>query len=154
MSDAHFAKKAAQGGMAEVKLGQLALKNGSSATVKKFGQRMIDDHTKANDQLKDTAAKENVSLPSGLNAKDQARYDSLAKLSGAAFDKAYAQDMVKDHEMDIAEFKEESQNGKDGAIKNFAVQTLPTLEDHLKDAKRMLDTVNSASARTSASHSR
>src|SRR5450432_1540679 len=81
-TDDAFVKKAAQGGMAEVKLGQLAVDNGSNDAVKQFGQRMVTDHTKANGELKDAAAKENISVPTDINAKDQAIYDSLSKLSG------------------------------------------------------------------------
>jgi putative membrane protein len=136
-SDEQFAKKAAQGGMAEVKMGELAEQKGTSEAVKKFGQRMAQDHTKADEELRRAAMKENISLPTDLDTKDQATYDALAKLSGSSFDRAYARDMVKDHEQDIAEFKREANSGKNESIKNFAPQTLPTLEDHLKEAREV-----------------
>src|ERR1700736_1193056 len=85
VSDSQFAKKTAQGGMAEVKLGQLAKEKGTSDSVKKFGQRMVEDHTKAGDELKRAAAQENIALPEDVSAKDKATYSSLSKLSGAAF---------------------------------------------------------------------
>src|SRR6202034_3365019 len=107
VSDSDFAKDAAQGGMAEVKLGQLAQDKGTSDAVKEFGKKMVDDHSAANDKLKSVAEQENVTLPSGLNKKDQATYDKLSKLSGDAFDRAYARDMVKDHQDDIAAFQQE-----------------------------------------------
>lgn len=141
VSDAQFARKAAQGGMAEVKMGQLAQDIGTADSVKKFGQRMVEDHSKAGDALKQAAAKESVTLPNDMNAQDKATYDSLSKLSGAAFDRAYARDMVKDHEEDIAEFNREANGGQDAAIKDFASQTLPTLQDHLKQAKEMRQNV-------------
>ncbi|MBA3915413.1 MAG: DUF4142 domain-containing protein [Acidobacteriales bacterium] len=134
-SDKHFMMMAAQGGMAEVEMGQLATQNASSDDVKKFGQRMVDDHTKANDQLKSLAAQKNVPLPTSLSAKDQATKDRLSKLQGAAFDKAYMKDMVTDHTKDVADFKKEAGAGKDSDVKSFASQTLPTLEDHLSNAK-------------------
>src|ERR1700733_5389427 len=112
MADTHFAKEAAQGGMAEVKLGQLAQEKGSNDAVKSFGKRMVDDHSKAGDKLKDAAATENISLPDGIAATDQATYDRLLKLNGAAFDRAYAKDMVKDHETDVAAFQKEANGGK------------------------------------------
>jgi putative membrane protein len=121
-SDEQFAKKAAQGGMAEVKMGELAEQKGTSEAVKKFGQRMAQDHTKADEELRRAAMKENMSLPTDLDTKDQATYDALAKLSGSSFDRAYARDMVKDHEQDIAEFKREANSGKNESIKNFAPQ--------------------------------
>ncbi|MDQ6708895.1 MAG: DUF4142 domain-containing protein [Acidobacteriota bacterium] len=136
--DNHFAAKAAQGGMAEVKLGQLAQDKGSSDSVKQFGKKMVEDHSKANDQLKSVAAKENITLPADVDAKDQAIYDRLSKLSGADFDRAYARDMVRDHKQDIAEFQKEANKGKDDAIKNFASQTLPTLQEHLKMAQGLI----------------
>jgi len=146
VSDTQFAKKAAQGGMAEVKLGQLAQEKGTSDSVKKFGQRMVEDHTKAGDELKRAAAQENIGLPGDISAKDKATYDSLSKLSGAAFDRAYARDMVKDHEEDFADFNKEANGGKNAAIKDFATQTLPTLQDHLKEAKEMRQNVSASNS--------
>jgi putative membrane protein len=144
--DVHFAREAAQGGMAEVKLGQLAQEKGSSDTVKTFGKRMVDDHSKAGDKLKEVASRESITLPSDLSAKDQATYDRLSKLNGAAFDRAYARDMVKDHETDVAAFQKEANAGKNDSLKSFASETLPTLQDHLKQAKEMMKTVGGATA--------
>lgn len=137
MADEEFAKKAAQGSMAEVKLGQLAEEKTQSEEVKKFARRMVEDHTKANDNLKEVAVKENINLPSDLDPKDEAKYDSLSKLSGRQFDKAYARDMVKDHEQDIAEFRREATNGQKPDLKRFATETLPTLQSHLREARQM-----------------
>jgi len=134
-SDSRFAANAATGGMAEVKLGQLAEEKAGSEAVKSFGKRMVDDHSKAGEQLKETAREENITLPYELTAKDQATYNRLAKLSGSEFDRAYMQVMVKDHEEDVAEFKREASEGASPALKHFAAQTLPTLEDHLKEAR-------------------
>lgn len=134
-ADKKFVKEAAQGGMAEVELGQLAVQKASSDDVKKFGQRMVDDHSKANDKLKEVASKEGITLPQGPDAKDQAIKDRLSKLSGEQFDKAYMRDMVKDHKKDVAAFQNESNAGKDTDVKTFASETLPTLQDHLKEAE-------------------
>jgi len=150
MADTHFAKEAAQGGMAEVKLGQLAQEKGSNDAVKKFGKRMVDDHSKAGGKLKDVASKEKISLPKDISAKDQATYDRLAKLNGAAFDRAYAKNMVADHQADVAAFRKEANTGKNDSLNGFASETLPTLEDHLKDAKEMMKTVGGATASKSA----
>jgi putative membrane protein len=144
-ADENFAKKAAQGGMAEVKLGQLAEQKGASPEVKNFGHRMVQDHSKANDQLKDVTSPENIPLPNELDKSDQATYDRLSKLSGDAFDREYARDMVKDHSKDVSEFQKEAKNGKDESIKNFAAQTLPTLENHLDQARQMEQAVNQSS---------
>lgn len=136
-ADMAFATKAAQGGIAEVKLGQLAVEKASSPDVKAFGQKMVDDHTKANDNLKSIASAENMTLPSDINAKDQAEYNKLSQLSGADFDKAYVKDMVKDHEMDIKDFQKEANKGKDSQLKSFASSTLPTLQSHLDSIKSL-----------------
>lgn len=135
--DSTFLKKAAQGGMAEIALGQLAIQKGASDDVKRFGQRMVDDHGKANARLKQVAAEEHVTLPQRLNAKDTATKADLEKLSGNEFDRAYMRDMVSDHKQDVAEFQKESKAAQDAGVKNFAEQTLPTLKDHLKEAQRI-----------------
>jgi putative membrane protein len=135
-ADSTFAKKAAAGGMAEVKFGELAQQKASSPAVKQFGQRMVNDHSKANSQLKGVASKDDITLPSGLDANDQATYDKLSKLSGTAFDRAYMKDMVSDHEKDVSDFKREANTGKNSDVKNFASQTLPTLEEHLTLARQ------------------
>ena len=134
-ADRKFVMDAAGGGMAEVEMGQLAKEKGSSEAVKQFGQRMVDDHTKAGDQLKELASQKGVTVPQQLSPKDKATRDRLEKLSGEQFDKAYMSDMVKDHTKDVAEFKKESQSAKDSDVKDFAAKTLPTLEDHLREAK-------------------
>jgi putative membrane protein len=139
--DSRFAKEAAQGGMAEVKLGQLAEEKGSTDAVKSFGKRMVDDHSKAGDKLKEVASKENVTLATDISAKDRATYDRLSKLNGAAFDRAYAKDMVMDHQTDVAAFQKEVRSGKNESLKSFAAETLPTLQDHLKEAKQMMKVV-------------
>ncbi|MGA9510203.1 MAG: DUF4142 domain-containing protein [Candidatus Sulfotelmatobacter sp.] len=146
-ADAKFMKEAAEGGMAEVALGRLAAEKASSSDVKKFGQRMVDDHSKANDELKQLASQKNVDLPQDLNAKDKATKARLEKLSGEQFDQAYMRDMVKDHKKDVSDFRRESRSAKDPDVKNFAAQTLPTLEDHLKQAESIAPpAVTSASA--------
>jgi putative membrane protein len=152
-NDTTFAKKAAQGGMAEVKMGQLAQQKGTAESVKKFGARMVEDHSKAGDELKQAASQSNITLPTDMSAKDKATYDMLSKLSGAAFDRAYARDMVRDHEEDVADFSKEANGGHNPAVKDFATQTLPTLQDHLKEAKEMRQNVapgNPASTKNGA----
>jgi putative membrane protein len=135
-ADSTFATKAEQGGLAEVQFGQLAQEKASNQAVKEFGQKMIDDHTKANDELKGIASKKGITLPTSLDSKDQATYDRLSKLSGVEFDKAYMLDMVTDHRTDVSEFRRESERGGDADLKAFAAKTLPTLEEHLKLAEQ------------------
>jgi len=133
--DAKFVKTAASGGMEEVELGKLAASKASDPDVKSFGQKMADDHSKANDQLKQIASQKGVTLPTGLNNMQKHDKAKLEKLSGAAFDSSYISMMVKDHKKDVADFQKESNSGKDSDVKSFASATLPTLQDHLKMAQ-------------------
>ncbi|MGC2472927.1 MAG: DUF4142 domain-containing protein [Candidatus Sulfotelmatobacter sp.] len=139
-SDTNFMKKAAAGGLAEVELGQLAVQKASNEQVKQFGQRMIDDHSKANEQLKNLAAQEHVTLPTKPELKDRQTKDRLEKLSGTEFDQAYMSDMLKDHKKDVAEFERESKTAKNPAVKSFAEQTLPVLREHLSQAEQIAPT--------------
>lgn len=134
-SDRKFMEKAAQGGMAEVQLGKLATQKAESDQVKQFGQRMVDDHTKADQQLKQLASTKGVTLPTSLDKTSQHEYDKLSKLSGAQFDREYMDQMVSDHKKDISEFKSEAKKAKDADVKQFASSTLPTLEEHLNLAQ-------------------
>jgi len=134
-ADHMFVMKVAKGGMAEVELGQLAADKGSTDEVKKFGQRMVTDHTKAGEELKALAQQKSITLPTEIDAKDKATHDRLAKLSGPAFDRAYMQHMITDHRAVVAEFKKESMSAKDPDVKAWAAKTLPTIEEHLKLAQ-------------------
>jgi putative membrane protein len=131
VSDNDFLFKAAQGGMTEVELGKLAQQNGSAADVKEFGSRMVTDHSQADSQLKAVADKKGVTIPSTLDKKHQAMVDHLSHLNGAAFDHAYVHMMVKDHQKDVTEFREESTSAQDPDVRSFAGNTLPTVESHL-----------------------
>jgi putative membrane protein len=136
-TDTSFAKKAARGGLAEVAMGRLAESHAQSADVKAFGQKMVQDHGAANDKLKVAAEQEHVPLPTRLSPEDQKTLNHLSPLHGEAFDKAYAQTMVKDHKKDIAEFKQEAQSGTASQIQTFAQATLPTLQEHLQMAEKL-----------------
>jgi putative membrane protein len=136
-ADQQFIKNAAEGGLAEVELGQLALQKASSREVKNFGRRMVDDHGKANDELKRIAASKGLDLPQKPAAKNKATKDRLGKLSGQQFDNAYMAEMLKDHKEDVAEFRRKRKTARDEDVRNFAVKTLPTLESHLKQAEKI-----------------
>ncbi len=140
-NDATFAIAAADGGMIEVKLGQLAQNNGSSAKVKEMGKMMETDHSKAGDELIVWAMKHGVSLPTEMSADKQARYNSFTSKKGVAFDKAYASFMIEDHEMDIQAFKKQADEGSNSELKSWAAGKLPLLEHHLEMAKTTNDMV-------------
>ena len=145
-ADATFVTKATQGGMAEIELGRLAQQQASNEKVKQFGRQMETDHSVANDQLTSLATSKGMTIPKSVDPQSQATKGRLSKLSGAAFDRAYLQDMVQDHEQDIAEFQKEASSGTDPDIKNFASQTLPTLQHHLQMAQEALNELNKSTA--------
>jgi putative membrane protein len=136
-ADTKFAMTAAQDGMTEVELGRLAVQKGTSDGVKQFGQRMIDDHTNANQQLMQLASSKGMTLPTTLDAKHQAMVTKFQGMSGAAFDRAYAKQMVQDHRKAVGLFQKEADRGMDADLKAFASQTLPTLQGHLSMAQAL-----------------
>lgn len=134
-ADKEFMDKAAQGGMAEVQMGQLAASKAQNAEVKSFGQKMTQDHSNANTGLKSLATQKGLTLPTEVSAKHKEDMDKLSKLSGAAFDKEYVTMMVADHEKDVADFQKQSESATDADLKAFAAKTLPTLKMHLEMIK-------------------
>jgi putative membrane protein len=134
--DVQFAIAAADGGLLEVQLGNLALTNASSAEVKKFGQSMIDDHSGANKELAALASQKNITLPQTLSEKNQKHYDELQQKKGKEFDEAYTDFMVKDHKEDIDEFKKEAVKGNDKDLQSWAQGKVPVLEHHLSMAQQ------------------
>jgi putative membrane protein len=139
-ADKMFARKALEGGMAEVQLGQLAAKNAGSDDVKQFGQKMVDDHTKLGDQLKPIAEQLGVTAPTTLSAKDKALMTKLQGESGEQFDKTYLKAMVKDHRKDLKEFQKEARSGKDQSLKDAASQGAEVIQGHLSEAERLAQT--------------
>ncbi len=135
--DTEFAVAAANGGMMEVQMGELAQKNGSSQAVKDFGRMMVEDHGKANEELKSLAQQLNITLPTSMGEDKQEKYNELANKTGREFDQAYADLMVKDHKEDIEAFKEEAQEGRIPELKNWAAGKVPVLEMHLQKAQAM-----------------
>jgi putative membrane protein len=132
MADENFILAAAQGGMTEVKLGELAAQKGTRDDVKAFGQMMVKDHTAINDDLKALATQKGVTLPGSLDAKHQGMVEKMAALTSSEFDAAYVADMIKDHKMDAKDFKAESAKTKDADIKAFVDKSIPVVGEHLK----------------------
>lgn len=133
--DKDFAREAADVSMLEVKLGELTQKRAVTAEVKKLADRMVADHTKANNELKAWASKKGVSLPEGLSEKSQQKFGDLAAKSTADFDKAYSQAMVDDHEKVIKMFEKQAKDGDDPDLRTWAAKTEPILEHHLHMSK-------------------
>jgi len=134
-ADKQFATEAAQGGLAEVEMGQLAAQKASSPQVKQFAQRMVTDHTQANEELMQLGKAQNIDLPGQTDAKHKGEMGQLRDLNGAAFDRKYMQHQVQDHQKTVADFQKQAQSGSDPALKGFAQKYLPTLQQHLQMAQ-------------------
>ena len=142
--DKVFVRKAMQGGMAEIQLAQLTLQKADNDQVKQFAQRMIDDHTKMNDQLKPVAQQLGVDVPAQISKKDRATMAKLEALSGPAYDQAYIKDMVKDHKQDLSDFQAEASSGQDQTVKDAASQGSKVIAQHLQMAQQMAKDQNVA----------
>jgi Predicted outer membrane protein len=135
--DYEFVTKATQGGLTEVQLGQLAVEKATNPAIKEFGQKMVTDHGKANEELKALASSKNAVPPVKFTRKEDSTLADLQKASGPEFDRAYAKAMLKDHKKDVKEFKDAAKDLKDPDLKAFAEKTLPVLEDHLRMAEQL-----------------
>jgi putative membrane protein len=129
--DSSFVMEAAIGGLMEVQAGQLAEQNAQNQRVKDFGNMMVTDHSKANDELKSYASGHGITLPTELPADKQKHIDAMKNMKGAAFDKHYIAMMVEDHKEDVGKFKKQSTSANDAQLKTWAGNTLPVLQKHL-----------------------
>ena len=133
--EANFVNDAALGGMAEVRMGELAKQKGQSADVKQFADRLVADHSKANDELKQLASKKGITLPTQISDKHQKMLDKLT--SATDFDKEFKDMAVKDHKKDIKEFEKAEKKCEDADLKAWISKTLPTLQEHLRMAEQL-----------------
>lgn len=135
-TDKTFIRDVIQGNLAEIQIGKLAQERGASDGVRSFGQMLVTDHTENNAKATQVAEALKVTRPTEPNAKQRVTFNRLARLSGTAFDRAFASDMVADHKEDIAKFEQE-QKSKDPTVASFAGETLPTLHKHLDAAQNL-----------------
>jgi putative membrane protein len=132
-----FVNTAANDGMMEVQLGELAQKNASAESVKNYGSMLAKDHSKANDELKSIAAAKNIAVPASLSADHASHLQEMTAKTGKDFDKAYIDMMVEDHGKAIDLFTKQSNDNSDAELQAFAKKTLPTLKKHLEEAKKL-----------------
>jgi putative membrane protein len=130
-----FIKNAIEGNIAEVDIGKLAQEKGKNPDVKKFGQMLVDDHSKANEKAKAAAGQAGVEPPTGSSLTQKGTYAKLKILQGDSFDKSFASSMVSDHQNDIKEYEKAA--GKDDAVGRYAKEALPTLRTHLQHAQTL-----------------
>ncbi|HEV2864211.1 MAG TPA: DUF4142 domain-containing protein [Pyrinomonadaceae bacterium] len=138
-ADSKFAMEAAMGSLAEIAAGRLATEKGASEDVKQFGRRMIEDHTKAGDELTQIATAKGMTLPTAPDPKHQSHMAKLSGLSGEKFDREYIKMMVGDHKKTVALFQREADRGADPELKGFASRNLPVIQEHLRMAQRISD---------------
>jgi putative membrane protein len=135
--DAETVVELASGGMMEVELAKVALQKATSSKVKAFAQMMIDDHTKANEELKSLANSKNIVLPATISDDHQKTINDVSEESGKKFDRKYMDVMVEDHKKDIDKFQKLADKGNDPDLKAFAAKTLPTLMHHREEAEKL-----------------
>ena len=137
--DAAFMVDVASDGLLEMELGRLAQQQAASPAVKEFGQRMATQHGEVSQALNTLAKQKGIVLPAGLGEKQQEARQTLAALSGAAFDEKYMAQMVDDHANDVDKFDDMSEDAYDGDIRGFAAKYLPTLKEHHELAQQVRD---------------
>jgi putative membrane protein len=153
-ADTKFMKESAVGGLLEVQLGQLAKQNSVSESIQQFGRQMVNDHGKANEELKSLAAAEGITLPSQLDAKHTKQLQRLQKLVSPEFDREYMKMMLEDHKKDIKAFQHEAQKGDDPEVKAYAQRTLPTLRAHLSMVQQTLSVLTESRGHAADSDAR
>jgi putative membrane protein len=149
-ADRRFIENAAMAGMAEVEMGKLAQQKASNAQVKEFAQRMVTDHTKANEELMSLASSKGVQPPAALDRSHRSDAEKMGKKSGADFDRDYVSRQVSDHRKTVGDFKKAADSAKDPELKAWAAKMLPTLEEHHKMAQSLQDSLKGS--RTSAAN--
>lgn len=136
--DRAFMIKAAQGGMAEVQLSQLALQKATSNSAKNYAQQMVNEHTKVNQELLQLARTKGITLPQELDAEQKAIYNRLKSLSGDRFNQAYLQVMQQNHAKTAQLFQQQVSKGNDREVKAFASRVLPAIQGHLAMVRGMV----------------
>jgi putative membrane protein len=140
-ADSTFMIAAANAGMTEVTLGNIAVSNSANDKVKEFGQMMIKDHTTAGDQLKKIAGTRNIMLPDSLSKESRKHVNDMEKKKGKDFDRAYINMMVEGHQKVLKQFEEEQQKGSDSELKAFVSQTIPVIKGHLDAVKSIKESM-------------
>lgn len=136
LSEKELIQNIARDGMLEVRLGNIALKNGKSESVKAFARQMVAEHSHCNEKLKAAALLEDVKLPTGISDEQQKKEDKLAALTGTEFDRKYMTEMLAGHIKAVDAVKKESENGS-GQFKIWATNTLPVIEHHLSEVRHL-----------------
>jgi putative membrane protein len=152
-TDQAFMMEAARSGLMEVQAATIAQQKAQSPEVKQFAQKLLDDHTKANQELQSLAAQKNVTLPTDMGPKHQAHIAKMQNLSDAQFDRQWMKMQVDHHKKDVREFQKEADRSMDSHVKAFATKTLPTLQEHLQTAQNLQQTATRSRSASNSSSS-
>jgi putative membrane protein len=136
-SDRQFVTEMSSGNLAEAQLGNLAAQKAASSDVKQFAERMVDDHSRANNELQQLVSGKGLSLPQEVGSQHQAVIDQLSKLSGREFDRAYVSEMIRKHEMTVTKLESAAQQSNDADLKAWVMKILPTVREHLQMAQEI-----------------
>ncbi|MDB6112863.1 MAG: outer membrane protein [Pedosphaera sp.] len=143
-ADNQFMQRAAQDGKAEIRMGQVIVQKAQNQDLRNYGQRLINDHTRMDQQLAQIAARKTVLLPTQADAAHQQMMDTLTSLSGMDFDQSALQDAIRDHQTDIQLYQQASTTLQDPDLRAFAQQSLPILQQHLDLARQLRATLNAS----------
>jgi putative membrane protein len=143
-ADSAFLREVTLANKTEVQLSEIALRQSNNPDVRRFAQMMLNDHTKAQNEVMKMAQSAGVSLPDRLDAEHQKKLDKLTGLSGDAFDREFARIMVEDHQKVVAKFEDHARSGRDPQVKSWAARTLPDLRQHLQHAKDLQSKLGSS----------
>jgi putative membrane protein len=135
--DTRFLNDAAQSNLMEEQLGRLVAEKSANASIKQFGQKLVQDHSAANQQLAQIAQNKSVTLPTQLDRRHERAIDRLKALSGNEFDRTFLRDTIRDHERDVREMERESKSGTDSQFKEYASTQLPIIQQHLSQARSL-----------------
>lgn len=135
--DETFVRETAQSGQMEVEMARLGIDRAQDEQVRQFAQTLVNDHTKVNQELKDIATGQRITVPTDAPRTARSHVDELSRLTGQEFDRKFISLMVEGHQKSIQRFEQESRSGRNGAVREFATRTLPTLRDHLSRAQEL-----------------
>lgn len=132
-----FLQQAAEVNMAEMELAEVAEERAASDEVKEYAEHLAEDHENANEKLESIAEQKNVELPDEPGATPKQQKERLSKLEGPAFDRAFLDTMLREHQKAIKNFEQQAKTAQDPQVKQYAAETLPTLREHLKQAQQL-----------------
>lgn len=151
--DQKFVECAAAMDQFEIKAAELAEQQAQDSQIKEFAKQLRQDHEQSGKQLQQIAQQAGIQVSQQLKAPQQAMLQELKQMQGEAFDKAYVYGNVAGHSVAVLQFRDASQKAQNPQLKQFAQQTLPKLQQHLRHAQELAQW-DEASAQTAGARER